>query len=709
MRLCTQPFKGAIKPPRHEKWDPKEQAKKPDVETNLEYVFGYRAKDMRNNIKYLPNGNIVYNAAALGIVYDIKANEQRYFKEHRDDITALSVSQDTTLAATGETGAKPRIFVWSTNTLEVKNKFQGFLQKGIALISFTPSGNKLVASAMDDNHCIALYDLTNKQSVGGCLISDTQGGRDIMTELQMKNENQFVTVGPKHFKVWTQKGEGKKQDLVPQKGRWGKNQCSDKLTTVSINFGNQDIVCGAMDGTVQIFKDTTLNNFKKLHSRSVQSITVQHGFVFTGGNDCKINVLSGSTYETVLIIDEKTFEGSLCPKIRSINMHPNKRQLVVGTYACEIFQLTTKDNQLRNNTVFIPKQIMAGHYTPNQQAFNEVWGLAVFPNNKDFYATCSDDGTLRIWSVSEKKMLKQVSINQDENGNQLPPEKESKDIQNKGKGRAIGISPDGNFIVVGHHDGTIRVLNKSLKVVKIFKDSTESISDIKFSPDGTVLAVGSHDNAIYCYKLPNFKQKFKPLAKHSSYITHFDFSEDGQTLHSTCGAYELLFWDMVKGKQQTSGATMNRDEKWNSWTVPIGYQVQGIFRKGYDGTDINAVDRSNFPVGNKAPQNYHLLATGDDYSRVNVFKYPSIQKGSKCITNRGHSSHVTNVKFTKDDKRIISTGGEDQCVMQWKVTKNLPPINNRKNSLTRVNTQQGPRVNTGIKRRNSQQSLYYKH
>jgi len=29
---------------------------------------------MRNNIRYLPNGEILYNAAALGVVFDIKKN-----------------------------------------------------------------------------------------------------------------------------------------------------------------------------------------------------------------------------------------------------------------------------------------------------------------------------------------------------------------------------------------------------------------------------------------------------------------------------------------------------------------------------------------------------------------------------------------------------------------------------------------------------------
>jgi hypothetical protein len=52
--------------------------------------------------------------------------------------------------------------------------------------------------------------------------------------------------------------------------------------------------------------------------------------------------------------------------------------------------------------------------------------------------------------------------------------------------------------------------------------------------------------------------------------------------------------------------------------------VQGIWRNGYDGTDINCVDRSNLPFGNKKPNNYHLVAMGDDDSKVNILRFPSI-------------------------------------------------------------------------------------
>lgn len=194
----------------------------------------------------------------------------------------------------------------------------------------------------------------------------------------------------------------------------------------------------------------------------------------------------------------------------------------------------------------------------------------------------------------------------------------------------------------------------------------EWISDVKFSPDGTILAAGSHDNAIYIHlsNAPKLKQKVKPLKKHSSYITHIDFSLDGNNIHSNCGAYELLFWDVNTGKQVTAGATQFRDDKWATWTATLGWPVQGIWPEGADGTDINATDRSNSTYSGveAPPDNYYLLASADDESQVKIFRYPCIKKGSKYVVGKGHSSHVTNVKFSKNDDYLISTGGEDNCV-----------------------------------------------
>lgn len=50
-----------------------------------------------------------------------------------------------------------------------------------------------------------------------------------------------------------------------------------------------------------------------------------------------------------------------------------------------------------------------------------------------------------------------ISTNLDEKGNTLPPDEKTKDLQACSKGRSLSISPDGNFIIVGCLDGTVRV------------------------------------------------------------------------------------------------------------------------------------------------------------------------------------------------------------------------------------------------------------
>ena len=51
---------------------------------------------------------------------------------------------------------------------------------------------------------------------------------------------------------------------------------------------------------------------------------------------------------------------------------------------------------------------------------------------------------------------------------------------------------------------------------------------------------------------------------------------------------------------------------------------------------------------------------------VKLFRFPSLKKGAKFRKYVGHSSHVTNVRFSKDHSRILSTGGADHAIFQWR-------------------------------------------
>lgn len=86
--------------------------------------------------------------------------------------------------------------------------------------------------------------------------------------------------------------------------------------------------------------------------------------------------------------------------------------------------------------------------------------------------------------------------------------------------------------------------------------------------------------------------------------------------------------------------------------------TQGIWPPCSDGSDVNAVDRSN---------SKNFLATADDFSKVKIFRYPVSHNKQLYNEYKGHSSHVTGVKWSQDDRSLISIGGLEKSIIQWEV------------------------------------------
>uniref|UniRef100_A0A4W5LB23 Uncharacterized protein n=1 Tax=Hucho hucho TaxID=62062 RepID=A0A4W5LB23_9TELE len=68
--------------------------------------------------------------------------------------------------------------------------------------------------------------------------------------------------------------------------------------------------------------------------------------------------------------------------------------------------------------------------------------------------------------------------------------------------------------------------------------------------------------------------------------------------------------------KQVVSVETTRDIPWAMSNCTLGFQVFGLWPDGSDGTDINAVSRSN---------EKRLLVTGDDFGKVHLFSFPCSQ------------------------------------------------------------------------------------
>jgi WD40 repeat protein len=97
---------------------------------------------------------------------------------------------------------------------------------------------------------------------------------------------------------------------------------------------------------------------------------------------------------------------------------------------------------------------------------------------------------------------------------------------------------------------------------------------LKFSPDGSKLAVTTHEGKIWLFDVHNdFAQIGKVFGKTTSFITQIDWSLDGELVRTTDASYELLYYTVSDGKQQTAGASAYKDTEWATHNVIYSFQA----------------------------------------------------------------------------------------------------------------------------------------
>uniref|UniRef100_A0A3P9NF13 Echinoderm microtubule-associated protein-like 6 n=1 Tax=Poecilia reticulata TaxID=8081 RepID=A0A3P9NF13_POERE len=585
----------------------------PRCQLRLEWVHGYRGHQCRNNLFYTAGKELVYFVAGVGVVYNTREHTQKFYLGHNDDIISLAIHPDKIQVATGQVGKDPYICIWDTYAMQTVSILRDVHTHGVACLAFDSDGQRLASVGLDAKNTVCIWDWRR-----GRVVAMATGHSDRIFDVCWDpfQTSRLVSCGVKHIKFWTLCGNA----LTPKRGIFGKT--GDLQTILCVSAAKEELTySGALNGDIYVWKGITLiRTVQAAHGAGIFSMhACEEGFA-TGGRDGCIR-LWDVDFKPITKIDLREAEqGYKGLSVRSVCWKADR--ILAGTQDSEIFEVMVRDRDK-------PVLLMQGH------SEGELWALDLHPK-QPVAVTGSDDRSVRLWSLPDHTLLARCNMEESV--------------------RSVSFNNDGSQLALGMRDGSFTVLRvRDMTEVVHIKDRKEVIHELKFSPDSSFLAVGSNDGLVDIYAVAQRFKKVGECSRSTSFITHLDWSVDSRFLQTNDGAGERLFYRMPAGKlvpkEEAKGI------HWMTWTGTIGPEVNGIWPKYSNVTNMNSV-HANYSSA--------VLVTGDDLGLIKLFRFPCLKKGAKFKKYIGHSAHVTNVRWSNDLQWVISTGGADHAVFQWR-------------------------------------------
>ncbi len=278
----------------------------------------------------------------------------------------------------------------------------------------------------------------------------------------------------------------------------------------------------------------------------------------------------------------------------------------------------------------------------------EVNSLA-FSRDRITLASGSDDKTIKIWNLNNKKEIRTLKGHLD-------------------FVYSVAISPDGQIIVSGSRDKTIKIWNlQTGQLINTLYGHKDFVDSVAITPDGQTIATGSYDHTIKLWNLKTL-QLIRTFEGHSAQVLSVAISPDNQTIISGSKDKTIKMWNLNTGQlirtiQGHSGdvnaiainshgdmfASASDDKTVKVWNLNTGQEIRTI---GTHSADVNAIAFSH--DGNK-------IASGSDDKTVKIW---NLMSGEQLDTLKGHSDAVYAVAFNPNDKTLVSASA-DKTIKIW--------------------------------------------
>jgi len=383
-----------------------------------------------------------------------------------------------------------------------------------------------------------------------------------------------------------------------------------------------------------------VKTIEKAHAGPIFDLWANETSIFSAGKDSRIqNWRFSLKLGSVDLQYLKTHDmsdivgGSPARAAKSVSVRVSPPALVVGLSNNEVYEI----DEFNNKHQLLVRGHGGGH---SARALNR--SLAAHPAMPHLMLSGGADGLLVLWDMGAKKSV--------------------------GTRRmhtaicTVAYSCSGHLLAVGLDSGEVFVQGSgdlAAAPVAPEKQRTHPVYALKFAPNDQFLAAGS-GFWIDVYDIAGSTPActhLSTLKGHEAIVTEIDWDKESMIIRTTSAALELLYWD-VHAKEKIKDVKRLDQAAWDTHHCKLGWYTKGVMQNAQNEHTVMSVD---------VARDERIMAVSNIDGQVHLLHFPCIDAQMEARSIKGHASVVTTLKFSWDGSRLMSVGGKDQSVFQWRI------------------------------------------